>query len=87
MASRADARFRGVKPETHHTRALEARGILAPAEGTQTMDLVRIKARSLVEAAGLGLLATAVLYLPPASIAAQVGPAAIPSIESPTRSW
>ena len=34
------------------------------------MDRLRIQARSLVEAAGLGLLATAVLYLPPASIAA-----------------
>jgi serine/threonine-protein kinase len=36
------------------------------------MDRLRIKARSLVEAAGLGLLATAVLYLPPASVAARL---------------
>jgi len=36
------------------------------------MDRLRSQARSLVEAAGLGLLATAVLYLPPASIAARL---------------
>jgi hypothetical protein len=36
------------------------------------MDRLRSQARALVEAAGLGLLATAVLYLPPASIAARL---------------
>ncbi|HEX7237688.1 MAG TPA: CHASE2 domain-containing protein, partial [Gammaproteobacteria bacterium] len=36
------------------------------------MDQLRSQARALVEAAGLGLLATAVLYLPPASIAARL---------------
>src|SRR5688572_31909208 len=36
------------------------------------MDRFRSQARTLVEAAGLGLLATAVLYLPPASIAARL---------------
>jgi len=36
------------------------------------MDRLRSQARILVEAAGMGLLATAVLYLPPASIAARL---------------
>ena len=36
------------------------------------MDRLRSQARALVEAAGLGLLATAVLFLPPASIAARL---------------
>jgi serine/threonine-protein kinase len=36
------------------------------------MDRFRNQARTLVEAAGLGLLATAVLYLPPASVAARL---------------
>jgi len=36
------------------------------------MNRVASQARTLVEAAGLGLLATAVLYLPPASIAARL---------------
>jgi hypothetical protein len=41
----------------------------APPQGTQTMDGVRSQARNFVEAAGLGLLAAALLYVPPASIA------------------
>src|SRR5688572_16469306 len=36
------------------------------------MDRFRSQARTLVEATGLGLLATAVLFLPPASIAARL---------------
>ena len=36
------------------------------------MDRLRSKARSLVEAAGLGLLATALLYVPPVSIATRL---------------
>ena len=70
--SRAGARIPDDKPETHHTRPRNPHGILAPAKGTQTMDRFRSQARTLVEAAGLGLLATAVLYLPPASIATRL---------------
>ena len=53
-----------------HHREPKGRDVILPsAEGTLIMDGFRSLSRSLIEAAALSLLATALLYLPPAQIA------------------